>query len=174
MIFNLESIAQVTGYILWKEGGALPLTKLLKLVYLADREALLTMGDTLTGDSYLAMKFDPMPLRTYCALVNNKLPSGWVVCNAHNARLVKEVNEQAPLETFNLLYPAAQDVLDCALQSYSKQENATFPEWENCKGLTIEITDILEAEGKSQTEIKNWLEAIEENNELIAFSASMS
>lgn len=174
MLFNVENIAQIAGYILWKEGGALPLTKLLELVYMADREALLSMGDTLTGDSYLAMKTGPMPLKTYCSLVKNKLPSGWIVNNAHNARLVKEVNEKDPLDTFYFVSPAMQEAMDSALKKYSQNKDISFPEWENCKGLTIEITDILEAEGKSQAEIKNWLEAIEENNELIAFSALMS
>lgn len=74
MVFEKEIVSQVIGYLLWKECGALPLTKLLKLVHMADREALLAKGDTLTGDSHLAMKVGPVPFRTYCAMVRNELP----------------------------------------------------------------------------------------------------
>lgn len=181
MGFNFETTQHVVGYLLWKAGGAMPYLKLLKLVYLADRKALLETGETLTGDSYSAMKLGPVPYFTYNCLKQGKFPSDWIEHKKYDARLKKEVDSEDPLETFDLLSPMTQNILESTWEKYgdmnkyalAKLTHTICPEWKNCKDDSIELADILKAEGYSSAQIHAVLERIAELNHLKDFSREM-
>lgn len=181
MIFDKEKVTQITSYFLWKHKGFMPYIKLLKLVYLADREALLSLGDTLTGDSFIAMKLGPVPYFTYNSLKQNNLPNNWLVIEGYNVKLVKQINENDPLETFDLISPEIAELLDSIIEKYGMYEKYTLcnlthkicPEWEQCKNYSIELSDILRASGKTEKEIETTLSTIFENDRLLEFSDSL-
>ena len=181
MSFDFETAKHIVGYFLWKAGGTMSYLKLLKLVYLADRKALLETGKTLTGDSYSAMKLGPVPYFTYNYLKQDMFPSDWIEHKKFDVRLKKEVDSKDPLETFELLSPMAQDILESIWEKYgkmgkynlSKLTHTICPEWEKCKDDSIELSDILKAEGYSSSQIHATLERLAEYNKLQEFSKEM-
>lgn len=66
MRFDAEKTAQALGYIMGLEGvSRMNIIKALKLLYIADREALREAKIAITGDSAHAMKHGPVLSRTY-------------------------------------------------------------------------------------------------------------
>ena len=63
-LFNERKTAQAAAYLLHRAGGQLPLIKLLKLMYLAERLSLKEYGEPLTGDSLVSMEHGPVLSRT--------------------------------------------------------------------------------------------------------------
>ncbi|WP_308512965.1 Panacea domain-containing protein [uncultured Turicimonas sp.] len=181
MSFDFETAEHIVGYFLWKAGGTMSYLKLLKLVYLADRKALLETGKTLTGDSYSAMKLGPVPSFTYNYLKQDMFLPDWIEHKKFDTRLKKEVDSKDPLETFELLSPIAQDILESIWEKYgkidkynlSKLTRTICPEWEKCKDDSIELADILKAEGYSSSQIHSTLERLAEFKKLQEFSKEM-
>ena len=49
-LFNEKRTAQAAAFLLHQAGGRLPLLKLMKLLYLAERESLRLYGEPISGD----------------------------------------------------------------------------------------------------------------------------
>lgn len=64
-MFNETKSAQMAAYFLGKNAGSMPYLKLLKLLYLADREAMRVTGDSISGDHFVSMPHGPVLSRTY-------------------------------------------------------------------------------------------------------------
>ena len=64
-LFNERRTAQVAAFLLHRAGGSLPLIKLMKLMYLAERLSLQRYGEPLTGDRLVSMGHGPVLSRTY-------------------------------------------------------------------------------------------------------------
>jgi hypothetical protein len=64
-MFSIEKLAQVTAYLLGKYDFKLNYTKLIKELYLADREALRKSNQTISGDTYVCMNNGPVLSRLY-------------------------------------------------------------------------------------------------------------
>lgn len=78
-LFDERRTAQAAAYLLYRSGGALPLIKLVKLLYLAERLSLQRYGEPITGDKLVSMPHGPVLSRTYDH-INGALPSvegGW-------------------------------------------------------------------------------------------------
>jgi len=63
--FNEAKTTQTAALFIKKHGGTLNYTKLIKLLYLTDREALSRWERPLTGDSYVSMPRGPVLSKTY-------------------------------------------------------------------------------------------------------------
>lgn len=59
-IFNERKTAQAAARLLSRHGGAMPYIKLMKLLYLADRRALIDTGYPITGDRMVSMRHGPV------------------------------------------------------------------------------------------------------------------
>lgn len=68
---NMEKLIQVVAYILNKYNGRLNYTKLIKILYLADRKSFAETGYSITGDSYVSMKDGPVLSGLYSLIKNN-------------------------------------------------------------------------------------------------------
>lgn len=78
-LFNEKKAAQAAAYFLFRAGGALPVLKLTKLLYLAERRSYERFGEPMIGDRLVSMPHGPVLSRTY-NLMNGELPSeegGW-------------------------------------------------------------------------------------------------
>ena len=63
-MFNEEKATELAARMLsW--GGSMKFIKLLKLIYLADREALDREGHSISTDRWVSMKHGPVPTQTY-------------------------------------------------------------------------------------------------------------
>ena len=59
-IFDERRAAQAASILLGRHDGRMPYIKLIKLLYLADREALIETGSPITGDRFVSMKYGPV------------------------------------------------------------------------------------------------------------------
>lgn len=59
-MFNERKVAQIAAFLLAKEGGRMAHLKLMKLMYLADREAMGRYGVPLSGDRMVSMPHGPV------------------------------------------------------------------------------------------------------------------
>ncbi len=63
--FDPQKTLQAVGVVLHSHGKQMGTMRLLKILYIADRELLAQTGRTLTGDRPLAMKYGPVLGKTY-------------------------------------------------------------------------------------------------------------
>lgn len=73
-MFNEAKSAQMAAYFLQKGAGSMKYVKLLKLLYLADRESMRVTGDSISGDHFVSMPHGPVLSRTY-ELINHSASS---------------------------------------------------------------------------------------------------
>jgi uncharacterized phage-associated protein len=64
-VFRFDKTLQAAGMFLQLNGGRMEYMKLLKLLYIADRECLAIEGDTITGDNVRAMRRGPVLTTVY-------------------------------------------------------------------------------------------------------------
>ncbi|WP_454845305.1 Panacea domain-containing protein [Ralstonia thomasii] len=78
-LYDERRAAQAAAFLLYSAGGKLPLIKLVKLMYLAERLSLQRYGEPITGDRLVSMPHGPVLSRTY-DYINGALLSqdgGW-------------------------------------------------------------------------------------------------
>jgi len=63
-LFDEKRTAQAAAFFLHKAGGRLPLLKLMKLLYLAERESLRVYGEPISGDHLVSMPQGPVLSKT--------------------------------------------------------------------------------------------------------------
>ena len=63
-LFNEKRTAQAAAFMLHSAGGRLPLLKLMKLLYLAERESLRLFGEPISGDKLVSMPHGPVLSKT--------------------------------------------------------------------------------------------------------------
>lgn len=153
-LFDERRAAQAAAYFLFRAGGRLPLVKLMKLMYLAERLSLKRYGEPLTGDRLVSMPHGPVLSMTYDH-VNGALPSceggwdSWVADRAgHEVALNDESMILSPEEDLLRLSESDLEVLAetwaefghwdrWALVNYTHSE--ACPEWEDPEGSSKPI-----------------------------------
>jgi uncharacterized phage-associated protein len=161
--FNEAKATQLAGALLSLRGGSMSYLKLIKLMYLVDREALLRWGRPVSTDSYVSMNKGPVLSATYDLMTDGPTPgtkSVWAefisAPENYNVRLLKD-----PL-TDELSRAEKQLIEDIFAQHGKKSRweivdwmHENLREWTNPEGtsLPIEMRDILVAGHKSQVEI---------------------
>lgn len=64
-MFSEERVTQMAAYLLLKGGGRMPYIKLLKLLYIAERNAMAKWGESISGDRFVSMPHGPVLSQTY-------------------------------------------------------------------------------------------------------------
>jgi len=80
--FNEKKTTQIVSLFIEKEGEKINYMKLIKLLYLADREALLNWERSLTGDCYVSMKNGPVLSRVLDIINYGK--EAPIIMNSHS------------------------------------------------------------------------------------------
>ena len=75
LFFNETKATQAAAHVLTLRGGAMSYVKLIKLLYLADREALIRWGRPITTDRYVSMDNGPVVCRIYDLIRNEPPPN---------------------------------------------------------------------------------------------------
>ncbi len=159
--FDEAKATQAAAYFLSLRGGQMHYLKLIKLLYLADREALLRWGTPLTTDRHVSMDHGPVVTKIYSLITEEKPKPVW-------ASYIS-----APLGDYEvrLLKPAPSDLLSRAEEKLMDEIHAKFgyqnrwaivdylhtlPEWKDPQGssIPISIRDILKAGGEDEEEIR--------------------
>src|SRR5262249_13738816 len=138
--------------------------RLLKLLYLADRNSLLRYNKPITGDRYVAMKYGPV-LSTVFELLKADVPAEgvesagpWQTTMATAGYYVRLVGEpdvtplsEAEIELLKEAWQVCQKLDDWKLSRWTHE----FPEWKDPGDSAFDIhpEDILQALGKDEEEI---------------------
>jgi uncharacterized phage-associated protein len=160
--FNERRATEAAARFLKLRGGRMKYLKLIKLLYLLDREALLRWGRPVTTDRYVSMDNGPVVSRIYELILDEPAPGTKSVWRSHisapanwDVELMREPDAEE-------LSRAEEDLIDDIFSKYGKVNrwelvrlSHEFPEWRNPDGSAFPITygDILRAGNKSDEEI---------------------
>jgi uncharacterized phage-associated protein len=184
MLLNFDEgkATQVAAAVMLKRGGRIHYLKLIKLLYLIDREALLRWGVPVSTDRYVSMDHGPVLSSIYKLIVEDKPKPIW-------ARYISQPLGDYEIELLaepptDLLSRAEEKLIDEIYAQYGHRnrwdlvENVMhkLPEWTDPHGssIPIHIRQILEAAGEAPDEIKavlRELKAIETAEEALSLSA---
>ena len=166
-MFNIEKLIQVCNYLVKKNNFSLNYTKLIKLLYLADKESLKQSLQTITGDTYASMDNGPVLSKLYDLIkgVYRKEPDQYL----WNSRFIKDEYNlvagtdripQSELSVFEMkiLDKIYEQFKDTDYRGMIKHCHDFCPEWKNPHGssIPIEPEEILQSIGKSSEEI-DWI-----------------
>ncbi len=151
-LFDERKAAQAAACLLHKAGGSLPVLKLMKLLYLAERQSLKTYGDTITGDKFVSMPHGPVLSTTYSRVSGDAEGgewSSWVAdCADHTVALrdpsrIRSAEEDllalsdSDLECLEVVWKEFGHWDKFALRDYT--HSAAIPEWEDPRGSSRPI-----------------------------------
>lgn len=177
--FNEAKTAQMAAYLLLKRGGRMSHMKLIKLLYMADRESCDRSGFPMSGDTMVSLKYGPVLSSTLNILNGEPSSSGeWSHFISqkqdHQVGLVKSVQEDdldelsvADKEILDFIWDKFGSMTRWDLVKYTHDEN-NCPEWEDPKESSkpIEVVKLFEALGNTKAEAKKKAQAIEEQSAL--------
>ena len=81
--FNEAKATEATAYFLGMRGGRMKYLKLIKLLYVADREAFARWGRPITTDRYVSMREGPVTSNIYNLIVSEPMPSEQSIWHNH-------------------------------------------------------------------------------------------
>lgn len=167
--YHQERAAQAAAHLLARRGGRMSYMKLLKLLYLADRTALLAHGRPITYDRFVSMDHGPVLSQTYNLMVAEESPdeppSYWRTLISEPERF--EVRLLGGTPSASALSPAQVEILDRVYADFGAMGRwqlvefvHTLPEWEDPHGSSLPITlrDVLLGGGMEEEDA----EAVEE------------
>ena len=167
--FNDKKTTQLVAHLLQMAGGRMNFLRLLKLLYIIDREALRRWDWPVTFDNYYSMEHGPVLSCTYNLIKEDASPS--------QLKYWKQfISERQDNDISMLKAPPPDDLSeaesDLAKEVSDKHKHLdewdlrdlthTFEEW-NDPGdsrLPIQLSDILRAVGKTDKESKEILEEL--------------
>ena len=150
-MFNERKAAQVATWFLRQADGNMAHLKLIKLMYLAEREAMNQLGALITGDRFVSMDQGPVPSLTL-SFLNGEKRNGddgwdkWVSDKADHKVALKERAETAALDE---LSKAELDILANVWEKFGHMSKwelvdhlhdpAHCAEWKDPDGSSIAI-----------------------------------
>jgi uncharacterized phage-associated protein len=180
--FDESKATQVAAAVIHRRGGTIHYLKLIKLLYLIDRAALIRWGVPVTTDRYVSMDHGPVLSNIYKLIVEDKPKPVW-------AKYISqplgdyEVQLLADPPT-DKLSRAEEGLIEEIYREYGYRNRwdlvdnvmHKLPEWTDPKGssIPIHIRQILEAQGEEPEEITailRELRAIESAEEALSASA---
>ncbi|WP_454004754.1 Panacea domain-containing protein [Alcaligenes sp. Marseille-Q7550] len=186
-LFDERRTAQAAAFLLHKAGGRLPVLKLMKLMYLAERESLRIYGEPIAGDRLVSMPHGPVLSRTYDLMNGSEEsgPDGWDCWMDDKAAHEIALRDPSRIRTPELdlleLSDGDLEVLESVwgqfghmgkweLRDYTHSE--ACPEWEDPRGSSrpIPMGRLFKALGYTDEGIRS---AVEHLNERARLSAVM-
>ncbi|MCY4385365.1 MAG: Panacea domain-containing protein [Nitrospinae bacterium] len=148
-MFNDRKVAQMAAYFVQCEDGRIALLKLMKLLYLAERESLKRYGMPMTGDRMVSMDYGPV-LSNTLNLANGaaiaSVEGGWDSWispkQGYDILLARKVCD----EDFDELSKADRDILEYVWAKFGDLDEwkisdftHTLPEWKDPQGTSLPI-----------------------------------
>ena len=145
--FNELLAAQIAAFFAHKQGGEIPVLKLIKLIYLADRESMTITGYPITNDRFVSMPHGPVNSLTLNYVDGNCESAAWsslISSKAnHSVGLAKPISRN----DLDELSDADIDVLETVWGKFGGMDkwqirNWTHeycPEWEDPQGSCTPI-----------------------------------
>ena len=148
-MFNERKVAQMAAFLLGKGGNRMPHLKLMKLLYLADREAMERFGAPISGDRIVAMQHGPVLSMTLNLMDGDveSSPSGWdgLISDKENHEL--SLKRAITCDDMDELSQADIDVLEAVWKRFGHMDKWAIrdythdhcPEWTDPNGSSIPI-----------------------------------
>ena len=166
--FDEAKATQAAAKFLALRGGRMHYLKLIKLLYLLDRAALLRWGIPVTTDRYVSMDHGPVVSRIY-SLITEEIPKPvWAeYISAPMGEYEVQLQRGAPTDR---LSRAEERLIEEIHREYGHRSRwdlvnylHTLPEWKSPNGssIPIHLRDILEAGGEDETEIRATIRELE-------------
>jgi uncharacterized phage-associated protein len=181
-MFKELKVAQIAAYFLHRAGGAMPHLKLMKLMYLADREALGAYNATISGDTAYSMRLGPVLSRTL-DFMGGHFDGDWSEWITPKANWQVGLQREIAEDDLDELSDAEMRVLRAVHDRFGAWDKGKLidythglKEWRD-PGLgraPITPEDIFEAMGKDKEEIEARLRYLQEDAEIDAALASLS
>lgn len=159
-MFSARKAGQMAAFFADRQGGRINILKLMKLLYLADRESMARHGEPISFDRFVSMDHGPVLTQTLNLIDGTyapKLAAGWDEWISDRAAHMVEVNRRFSRDDLDQLSDADLDVLESVwrqfcgktqweLVDYTHQHCA---EWQDPQGSSLPIaeSDILRAVG---------------------------
>lgn len=182
-LFNEKRTAQAAAFMLHCAGGRLPLLKLMKLLYLAERESLRKFGEPISGDKLVSMPHGPVLSKTLDMMNGwgGNSQGGW------NAWIEDKAGHDLALRDPSMIRSPEQDLLELSdgdleilylvwekfghLGKYELVElthSSECPEWEDPYGSSkpIPLDRLLQAVGYDGEALQSVLQHLEEQANL--------
>lgn len=170
VLFNEAKATQAAARLLTLRGGRMSCIKLVKLLYLADREALLRLSLPITSDRFVSLDIGPVVGRIYELVRGEPAPN-----SAHIWR--RYISDPDHYEVHLLADPGTSELrarelslIEEIFEQHGRLDRwslveytRALPEWRypNGSALPIEYRDILKPAGKAEAEISRIEEALE-------------
>jgi uncharacterized phage-associated protein len=166
-LFNLEKLIQTCNYLLKKNNFSLNYTKLIKMLYLADKESLKGSLQTITGDKYVSMNNGPVLSELYDLIMDKwhkeneqNLWNNRFTRNGHDIIAMTDRIPQGELSAFEtqILDQIYEHFGNFSLGEMINYVHKNCPEWKFPNGSSIPIKpiEILESIGRPPEEIE-WI-----------------
>lgn len=178
-MFCEEKVAQMAAYLLSKESGRMAYLKLMKLLYLVDRESMNRFGFSMSGDRMVSMPRGPVLSKTLNLMNGGERGSdvGWNkwIHGAENYCLTLRI-KNADRNDYDELSRADLELLDGVYSEFGWMDqwqlvdytHENCAEWEDPHGgsFTINPETVFRALGKSEEQVKALSDRMREINEL--------
>ncbi|MDR3741714.1 MAG: Panacea domain-containing protein [Terracidiphilus sp.] len=162
MMFDEKKATEAAAFLLKLRGGKMSYLKLIKLLYLADREALRRWGFSITNDRHVSMPHGPVVSNTYNLMIEDTEKPFWAhYISAPLGDYELELRGECPTDKLSRaeerllteIFSEFGQMNRWALRDYTHG----LPEWRDPNGssLPISVRDILEAQGVSVQDISD-------------------
>jgi uncharacterized phage-associated protein len=149
-MFKSEKTKQLIGYLLSKSAGTMNYTKLLKLMYIIDRNSLQSRGFPITYDSYVSMNNGPVLSITYDVIKKTQQDTAvneytW----AENLRRADDIYSVSWVGELEIGKLSRSDIrlIDCVWEEFGEKNYSQlidyvheFKEWEAPNGTSTSIS----------------------------------
>ncbi|MBI9095352.1 MAG: SocA family protein [Sphaerochaeta sp.] len=162
--FNERRSTQAAAFLIRRNGNKLNYMKLIKLLYLVDREALIKWQQPITGDKYYSLPLGPVVskiLDKICSGPNPKSPDYWssIIQIAQNDSYSVTTIDEPEYDELSKREIRLLEGLDDTFKAYSQWDMVAYchenlPEWKDPNGSSDQITieDILKTSIKKASD----------------------
>jgi len=185
-MFSEERVTQMAGYLLTKRGGRMAYIKLLKLLYLAERQAMGRWGESICGDKFVSMPNGPVLSQTYDLIKEHDFHDGesyWKSWIQDEDNYEVSLINPPTSEDFDELSLAERDLLDAIFNKFGQMSRFEIvrythdhcPEWEDPNGSSypIEAETIFRVLGNDDSQIERLVSMNREQRKLDRIKARL-
>lgn len=172
-MFNEAKTAQMAAYLLRKTGGRMNYMKLLKLLYLADRESMKQTGDSMSHDLFYSLPYGPVLSRTL-ELLQGQPGASWqqlIAKHDYDAELAPAGRDTAT-DDLDELSPRNCTILDQVFAQFGGMSERQLVDWthNHCdewadphgSNRPIRSLDIFQALGWPEPQAREMAQAFDE------------
>lgn len=128
MTFSEQKVAQMAAYFLKLRGGRMAYLKLMKLLYLADRESLNRFDEPISHDQMVSMPHGPVLSQTYDLMVG-QAERGWDEWIRDEANYEVSLKKSASRDDLDELSDVDLEVLDAVWNEFGSMSRWDLRDW---------------------------------------------